>query len=270
MTKFFQRLGRIVTKLSEYGKALLSFYNSLEPIELAKRDVMKSDENFSNCKNLLKLSNQQFSKAVQSKSKVQQEINQLLYKKPDWTANELSLFTSLCQDELKTDISLKEAKLSYNEAEKELEDAHHKYIDSLRRHYTEEQVWTEQSRRISVYFSLALFVANSGLFLVSIVFFEPRKRKQIVLGVEELITENTDKITRIMNEKLDNLSSKTFSTDKETQANSTDKNTEKELSIVSTDNFHEKKNSIEKNSSVNSVKYFSVVSTLIVIFSLIR
>lgn len=158
-------------------------------MEKAKKQVAVADETFLQSRERLKQFNSEYDASIASKSAIQQHINTLLYRKQDWTSADLQQFTTYCQKELESDRMMKESKENYLQAEKRMDQTHNDYINALRKHYNEEQIWTEKSRRIGVYFSAGLFIVNSLLFGASIAVIEPRRRRKIVEQVTEKLDE---------------------------------------------------------------------------------
>lgn len=235
-----------------------------------------TDLNFNKCKDSLKQANQNFTQTVKDKTQVQQNINDLLYRKSNWTSAEVQKFASLSEEELKVDAALRESKQKLTETERDLEVAQHQYIDAIRKHYTEEQVWTEQSRRISVYFSLSLFIANSALFLFSIFIFEPMKRQKILDGVETLIKTENLKLKSDIKKLSQNLQNKNEKL--ETHSFTQVETREEKKEIIEENDDVEKTKSSEPTEDIESdegtilniVKFYTLSSGLVLLFSLFK
>eukprot|EP00924_Labyrinthula_sp_SR-Ha-C_P009497 snap_masked-scaffold_2-processed-gene-25.9-mRNA-1 protein AED:1.00 eAED:1.00 QI:0/0/0/0/1/1/3/0/321 len=171
---------------------LINQLTSYAPVQIAKERVVKADQNFLEIRKVLKDKNVEYNNILQENSALQQQINSLLQRKQQWTSSEVDLFTDLCQKEIKLQDKTNMIKNGYLEAENNLDTFHTQYIDALRNHYNEEQIWTEKSRKLSIYFSSGLFVANSFLLLISLLWFEPLKRERIVESVSRKLQKQLE------------------------------------------------------------------------------
>ncbi|KAJ2628351.1 sensitivity to high expression protein she9, partial [Coemansia sp. RSA 1287] len=119
----------------------------------------------------------------------QREINSLLQRKHLWSEEDVARFTSLYRDEHQAESAETQSAKDLKEAEALVDHKYDELVNAIRERYHEEQIWSDKIRRASTYGTWAvLFMNILALFLAQAIF-EPRKRRKIVAGVDERLSE---------------------------------------------------------------------------------
>jgi len=174
-----QNANKVLNKLASY-----------EEVEAAKEAVSRAEHKLFSVRKGFQKAKAEFEKVSVQQHHQQKKINELLHRKPEWESTELVEFTELCQTEHEITKASQSAKQHLVEAEKEVDLSLTTYLNALREHYHQEQVWAEKGRRISTFFSFGLVVFNSLLFLISIFVVEPRKRESVAKRVFDMNIES--------------------------------------------------------------------------------
>uniref|UniRef100_A0A7S3V0H8 Sensitive to high expression protein 9, mitochondrial n=1 Tax=Aplanochytrium stocchinoi TaxID=215587 RepID=A0A7S3V0H8_9STRA len=170
-----------------------------DTVECAKALVGEADREYIDARTERKTLSCQYQNSLEERHKLQQSINSLLHRKQNWSSIELLEFTDLCQKEHTIEQKEMSLKSKLQQAEYKLEEAHSQYMNALRDHYHEEQIWSEKGRRMSTYVTWGLFLFNSCLFIVSIAYVEPKKRQAIVEKVtDNIIHLHTERTAALM------------------------------------------------------------------------
>mmetsp|Transcript_20543 Transcript_20543/g.33467 ORF Transcript_20543/g.33467 Transcript_20543/m.33467 type:complete len:255 (-) Transcript_20543:419-1183(-) len=170
---------------AERASQLLNKATDYNHVELAKRAVGDADRRLLSARNEFRDAKKVFSQVTGTRIKHQQEINALLHRKPNWTTTELGEFTRLCQVEHGVEQAEQTARKTLEACEEAVNVSQSSYLNALREHYHQEQLWSEKGRRISTYGTLSLILFNSVLFLASMLLIEPRKREAIATRVAQ-------------------------------------------------------------------------------------
>ncbi|KNC84090.1 hypothetical protein SARC_03683 [Sphaeroforma arctica JP610] len=119
----------------------------------------------------------------------QQEINSLLQKQQHWGSEDVVKFGELHRLEHQLKRSEEAAEKALERAEGNVETTLRKYTLAIRERYHEEQLWSDKIRSISTYGTLIVMAFNFFLVFLSLVAFEPRKRRRIIAGVNERLED---------------------------------------------------------------------------------
>ncbi|KAJ2832739.1 sensitivity to high expression protein she9 [Coemansia erecta] len=170
------------------GKALNEI-TGYDRIALLKMQVDSSGEQFHAARRQLNDTKSQHARATKSRIANQREINSLLQRKHLWSEEDVARFTSLYRDEHQAESAETQSAKDLKEAEALVDHKYDELVNAIRERYHEEQIWSDKIRRASTYGTWAvLFMNILALFLAQAIF-EPRKRRKIVAGVDERLSE---------------------------------------------------------------------------------
>ncbi|KAJ2564571.1 sensitivity to high expression protein she9 [Coemansia sp. RSA 1822] len=170
------------------GKALNEI-TGYDRIALLKMQVDSSGEQFHAARRQLDDTKAQHTRATKSRIANQREINSLLQRKHLWSEDDVARFTSLYRDEHQAESAETQSAKDLKEAETLVDHKYDELVNAIRERYHEEQIWSDKIRRASTYGTWAvLFMNILALFLAQAIF-EPRKRRKIVAGVDERLSE---------------------------------------------------------------------------------
>lgn len=130
-----------------------------------------------------------YSKAINQRSGSQREVNELLQRKHAWSTEDLERFTALYRSDHANEQAETAAQENLASAERETEEANARLSSSILARYHEEQIWSDKIRRMSTWGTWGLMGVNILLFLVFQIAVEPWRRKRLVKGFEEKVTE---------------------------------------------------------------------------------
>lgn len=138
---------------------------------------------------MLQRSREAYSAAISQRSTSQREVNELLQRKHAWAPSDLERFTALYRSDHANEQAESVAKEQLELIERKAEEAASKLSASILARYHEEQIWSDKIRRMSTWGTWGLMGVNVLLFLVFQVLVEPWRRKRLVTGFEEKVTE---------------------------------------------------------------------------------
>jgi len=121
----------------------------------------------------------------------QKEVVGLLERKQSWSAPDLERYMSLIRSEHLNEQAVQRASDELAAAEKTLEEARSELEKKERKQYHEEQIWSDTIRRNSTWVTFGLMGVNILLLLVSIVVFEPWRRKRLVREFRTALEEKS-------------------------------------------------------------------------------
>lgn len=155
--------------------------------ERLRESVNLADNQFQQLRERLQDSRINFTKAIAERSICQKELNGLLQRKPSWLDTDLQRFTELYRTEMRLEATETSAKEVNERLEKEVDQAHHRLVGAMRERYQEEQLWSDKIRRASTFGTFGLMLINVVLFMGVQLVSEPRKRRQLVSQIENVV-----------------------------------------------------------------------------------
>ncbi|KAJ9076913.1 sensitivity to high expression protein she9 [Entomophthora muscae] len=186
-------------KLSESLKNPVSFVKNASKtineatgyseIERLKKDIELKSREFQEAKESLKNSKEQYRICVETRAKGQRDINNLLQRKHSWVDEDVNLFTKLYRDEHHNEQLEQQTKDETKRWEDLVEIRYDHLVAAIRTRYHEEQLWSDKIRGASTYWTLALILLNTLMFLSVHTIFEPRRRSMLVDKVQENFTK---------------------------------------------------------------------------------
>lgn len=138
---------------------------------------------------MLQQSREAYSAAISQRSTSQREVNELLQRKHAWAPSDLERFTALYRSDHANEQAESVAKEQLESMERKAEAAASRLSASILARYHEEQIWSDKIRRMSTWGTWGLMGVNVLLFLVFQVLVEPWRRKRLVRGFEDKVTE---------------------------------------------------------------------------------
>jgi hypothetical protein len=130
--------------------------------------------------------------AIETRSRTQRDINELLQRKHLWTGDDVTKFTELYRLEHAHSQAETTAKETYQACEKQMDREYMELARSIMERYHEEQLWSDKIRSVSTYGTWALMAVNLLLFVAVQTVFEPRKRKRLTDRFEELLVSKVE------------------------------------------------------------------------------
>lgn len=133
-----------------------------------------------------------YESAIDTRSRTQRDINELLQRKHLWTGDDVTKFTELYRLEHEHSKAELVAKERYQSCEKQMDREYMELARSIMERYHEEQLWSDKIRSVSTYGTWALMAVNVLLFVAVQTVFEPRKRKRLTDRFEELLVSKVE------------------------------------------------------------------------------
>lgn len=143
-----------------------------------KQAVSSTEVAFNQSKNDLVELRRAYEDVVKQRSQTQAEINLLLQRKTEWNEKDVKRCTEYYTIEHSLKQAEKDAKSKCIEQELIVDSQHNEFLRNLRRVYSEENAMANKSRVINSYVTWGLIALNSSIFLVSMFFIEPHKRRK--------------------------------------------------------------------------------------------
>ncbi|PVI02510.1 hypothetical protein DM02DRAFT_491859, partial [Periconia macrospinosa] len=132
----------------------------------------------------------------------QKEVVALLERKHSWSATDLERYMSLIRSEHVNDQAVREAKEAITAAENALEEARSQLEKRERAQYHEEQIWSDTIRRNSTWVTFGLMGVNILLLLLSLLIFEPWRRRRMVREIKAALEAHKTSMEPILNPSL--------------------------------------------------------------------
>lgn len=158
-------------------------------IETLKKDIEQLEAELQTAKKAVKHRKNEYSNAILLRSKLQQEVNELLTRKHNWSAADLERFTDLYRNDHTNEQVETESARKLAEAELKVDSVQLKLTQLILTRYHEEQVWSDKIRSASTWGTWVIMGINVLLFFVATFIVEPWKRKRLVASFEAKVME---------------------------------------------------------------------------------
>ncbi|KAI8092648.1 Mdm33 family-domain-containing protein [Halteromyces radiatus] len=191
-TNTLKRLSHDVTDSKDAldrARLALNELTGYNQIELVKKKVTDQATAFEQSRDQVQLAKKRYEVAISTRSSTQRGINELLQRKHLWTGDDVTQFTELYRLEHEHAKEETMAKEHYERAEKQMDREYMALVRAITDRYHDEQLWSDKIRSVSTYGTWALMVLNLMLFVAVQTVFEPRKRKRLTDGFEELLVD---------------------------------------------------------------------------------
>ncbi|KAH7578722.1 She9 / Mdm33 family [Nakaseomyces glabratus] len=126
----------------------------------------------------------QYTKAIESRTLSQKQLNELLQRKSSWSPSDLENFTKLYKDDAINQQTEKELKEKVRDIEKKEEQLTDDLYRAILTRYHEEQIWSDKIRRTSTWGTFILMGFNLVLFIIFQLLLEPWKRRRLTGSFE--------------------------------------------------------------------------------------
>eukprot|EP00124_Ichthyophonus_hoferi_P002814 Ihof_evm3s211 gene=Ihof_evmTU3s211 len=168
-----------------------------------KDNVSLADDSFRVARANFKNAQTAYDTVLKNRSECQQKINGLLQRQASWTEEDVSKFGKLLklEHELKRTESVQEGMLAT--CETEVEARLGAYTTAMRERYHQEQIWSDKIRSLSTYGTLIVMGFNLFALFLSMAAFEPRKRRNIIEGVQILMDEQRRESEQFLHDEMD-------------------------------------------------------------------
>lgn len=199
------RLSNLRETLTSATKTLndLTGYTSIEKL---KSSVDELESELKSTKGNLKLAKSDYTDAIQRRSDLQKEINELLTRKHNWTPADLERFTELYRNDHQNQQDEKNAEIRLEEAEQAVDAVQVRLTQLILTRYHEEQIWSDKIRQVLTWGTWMLMGVNALLFAVATFFVEPWKRRRLVDAFHHEVQQKLDEFTveiKQLSQKLD-------------------------------------------------------------------
>lgn len=133
--------------------------------------------------------------AVDERTGLQKSLHTLLQRKETWSDDEISLFTKLYKEEIKSEARGRAARELVDRTAKEVESSHERLVNAMRERYQSEQCWSDKIRALSTAGTFALMAVNVLLFIYMQFIGEPRKRANLIASLTSPVYSSDEKST---------------------------------------------------------------------------
>ncbi|TPX45327.1 hypothetical protein SeMB42_g04045 [Synchytrium endobioticum] len=157
-----------------------------EVVKLKER-VLAKDAELNMKKAALEASRNKYEELIESRRKMQRELNALLNRKDTWLDSDVERFTLLYRQEITLEQDENTAKQLYKNASEVMEKAHVELLSEIRERYIEEQLYSDKIRSVSTWYTWALILVHLTVFLSAQFLVEPARRERFHAELSELI-----------------------------------------------------------------------------------
>ena len=152
-------------------------------------------------KDLIKL-RRAYEDVVKQRSQTQAEINLLLQRKTEWNESDVKRCTDFYTIEHGLKQAEKDAKSKCIDQELIVDSQHNEFLRNLRRVYSEENALANKSRVMNSYVTWGLIALNSSIFLISMFFIEPYKRRKFEERFQKVVELENKKTVAVLLENV--------------------------------------------------------------------
>lgn len=138
---------------------------------------------------------EQYSTAIEMRTKSQRDLNELLQIKSSWSPKDLKRFTDLYQADASNMQKEQQLKIKLNDLEVKETKLEDELYRAILTRYHEEQIWSDKIRRTSTWGTFLLMGMNIILFLVFQLLLEPWKRRRLTRSFEDKVKTALDEYT---------------------------------------------------------------------------
>lgn len=180
-------------------------YSSIEKL---KKSIEQLEQDLKDCKDQVKQCKDIYAEAIQRRSTLQKEMNDLLTRKHNWNAEDLERFTILYRNDHANEQNEINSQENLNNAEQAVDAIQLKLTQSILTRYHEEQIWSDKIRRASTWGTWILMGINIFLFMIATFFVEPWKRRRLVGSFEDKVKQAITDLHEKQSGHIDDLFSK--------------------------------------------------------------
>lgn len=177
-------------------------YSAIEQLKLT---IDKLEAELKDAKDQVKASKDDYTKAIQERSLLQKEINELLTRKHNWSQHDLERFTELYRNDHVNEQREISAQEELTKTEQRVDSIQLKLTQLILTRYHEEQIWSDKIRRASTWGTWFLMGFNIMLFFVATFIVEPWKRKRMVGSFEDKVKQAIMEFSEEQRGKMDKI-----------------------------------------------------------------
>lgn len=189
-----------LTKLAA-GLNQITGYNKIEE---HKSSVRQLEKEVKAARIAVKKAKKQYTDAIERRSALQREVNELLTNKNNWSPTDVERFTELYKSDHENHNNEIESKHDLESAEQHLDSVQLQLGTKILTRYHEEQLWSDKIRQALTWGTWMLTGVNILLFAVATFLVEPWKRRRLVKAFHREVEQQFDEYT----EEIHHLSSK--------------------------------------------------------------
>ncbi|KAI9831728.1 MAG: sensitivity to high expression protein she9 [Phylliscum demangeonii] len=158
-------------------------------IEALKRSIDGQERGVGASRAAVRAAKEAYTGAIAQRSASQREVNELLQRKQSWTTHDLERFTMLYRSDHANEQAESKAAERLAASERAADEAAARLNAAILARYHEEQIWSDKIRRMSTWGTWGLMGVNVLLFIVFQIAVEPWRRRRLVAGFEQKVTE---------------------------------------------------------------------------------
>lgn len=180
--------------LKTLAKALnqITGYNKIEE---HKAGVQQLERDVKDARIAVKSAKKQFTDAIERRSALQREVNELLTRKNNWSSSDVERFTELYKSDHENQQNETNSRIELDNAEQALDAVQLKLGSKILTRYHEEQLWSDKIRQALTWGTWIITGVNICLFAVATFFVEPWKRRRLVKAFHHEVQRQFDDYT---------------------------------------------------------------------------
>ena len=179
---------------------LLNEATGYSHIEKQKLLVEKAELEIEQAREAVRAAKAKYEKAIQNRSDLQKEINELLTRKHTWLPADVERFTELYKNDHRNQNEEVMCKKALDDAENFVESVQIKLTALILTRYHEEQLWSDKIRQALTWGTWMLMGVNIMLFATATFFVEPWKRRKLVYAFQEEVQQKLDEYSLELHE----------------------------------------------------------------------
>lgn len=189
-----KRLVDLRDTLSIVSKTLneVTGYSAMEKLKLLVGDL---ENQLKEAKTSLKTAKVEYAEAIQRRSDLQKEINELLTRKHNWSPADVERFTELYKNDHTNQQQEQAAEKRLEAADQNVDIIQNLLTQLILTRYHEEQMWSDKIRQVLTWGTWLLTGVNVLLFIVSAFFVEPWKRRRLVDAFQKEMQVKVDEFS---------------------------------------------------------------------------
>lgn len=192
MAKAFERyLDSVQDTLFTATRALndITGYSAIEKLKLS---ITELETELKDAKDKVKECKKAYSDAIERRSLLQKEVNELLTRKHDWTSEDLERFADLYRNDHVNEKQEATSQEELTAAELAVDAVQLRLTQLILTRYHEEQIWSDKIRRASTWGTWIIMGVNLLLFALAAFVVEPWKRRRLVGSFEAKVKQALD------------------------------------------------------------------------------
>lgn len=189
-----KRIVNLREALSVAAKTLneVTGYSAMEKLKLLVGDL---EQQLKLAKKTLKTAKVEYAEAIQKRSDLQKEINELLTRKHNWSPTDVERFTELYKNDHTNQQQEEAAERHLEAADQNVDMIQNLLTQLILTRYHEEQMWSDKIRQVLTWGTWLLTGVNVLLFIVSAFFVEPWKRRRLVDAFQKEMQVKVDEFS---------------------------------------------------------------------------